>query len=150
MDEKTRELILLNCESYEFFHKQLNTIEEKYFNLLDDLLERIGSFAEMLKEPEAYARDDIIINKLKAVRECGGQYITTSVKFESEMQSMDTLALQFVKGDGDVEIEFEGVENKFLFMSDYLDEIEQSLMLQRKMRDCITKQLELFKGFENE
>jgi hypothetical protein len=146
MDEKTRELIYLNCESYEFFHKQLNTLEEKYFNLLDDLLERIGSFANMMKEPEAYARDDIIINKLKAVRKCGEQYITTSAKFESEMQDMRTLAPDL----RDSEIEFEGVENRFLFVSDYLDELEQALLLQYKMRECIDKQLRLFKGFENE
>ena len=147
MDKKTRELIYLNCESYEFFHAQLNTIEEKYFNLLDELLERLGSSAELLEQPEAYAGDDIIINKLKSVRECGGQYITTSVKFESEMQRMQTLALDFVKEDGDIEIEFEGVENKFLFVSDYLDEVEQALLLQYKMRECITKQIKLFKGF---
>ena len=146
MDKKTRELIYLNCESYEFFHLQLNTIEDKYFNLLDELLERIGSFAKLLKEPEAYAGDDIIINKLKAVRKCGEQYITTSVKFESEMQSMRTLAPDL----RDSELEFDGVENRFLFVSDYLDELEQSLLLQYKMRECITKQLELFKGFENE
>ena len=143
MDEKTRQLIYLNCQSYEFFEKQLDTIEEKYFNLLDELLERIGSFAKLLKQPEAYAGDDIIINKLKAVRECGEQYITTSVKFESEMKEMRTLAPNL----DDCEIEFEGVENKFLFVSDYLDELEQSLLLQHKMRECITKQLELFKGF---
>ena len=146
MDKKTRELIYLNCESYEFFLLQLNTIEDKYFNLLDELLERIGSFAKLLKEPEAYAGDDIIINKLKAVRKCGEQYITTSVKFESEMQSMRTLAPDL----RDSELEFDGVENRFLFVSDYLDELEQSLLLQYKMRECITKQLELFKGFENE
>ena len=64
MDEKTRELIYLNCESYEFFHKRLNAIEEKYFVALDGLLERLGSFAELLKKPDAYAGDDIIINKL--------------------------------------------------------------------------------------
>ena len=145
MDEKTRELIYLNCETYEFFHKQLNTIEEKYFNLLDELLERLGSFAKLLKEPEAYAGDDIIINKLKAVRKCGDEYITVSAKFESEMQEMVRLAPDL----RDSEIEFEGVENRFLFVSDYLDELEQSLMLQRKMRDCIAKQVELFKGFED-
>jgi len=143
MDEKTRELIYLNCESYEFFHTQLNTIEDKYFNLLDEVLERLGSFAKLLKEPEAYAGDEIIINKLKAVRECGEQYITTSVKFESEMQSMRTLAPDL----RDSELEFDGVENRFLFVSDYLDELEQSLLLQYKMRECITRQLELFKGF---
>ena len=146
MDEKTRELILLNCESYEFFHKQLNTIEEKYFNLLDDLLERIESFAKMLKEPEAYARDDIIINKLKKLRECGAKYISTSVKFEKEMSEMRYLAPSL----RDSEIEFDGVENRFLFVSDYVEELEQSLLLQYKMRECIDKQLKLFKGFENE
>ena len=145
MDEKTRELIYLNCESYEFFHTQLNTIEEKYFNLLDELLERLGSFTKLLKEPEAYAGDDIIINKLKAVRKCGNEYLTVSAKFESEMQEMVRLAPDL----RDSEIEFEGVENRFLFVSDYLDELEQSLMLQNKMRQCIAKQIELFKGFED-
>jgi hypothetical protein len=145
MDEKTRELIHLNCETYEFFHIQLNTIEEKYFNLLDELLERLGSFAKLLKEPEAYTGDDIIINKLKAVRKCGNEYLTVSAKFESEMQEMVRLAPDL----RDSEIEFEGVENRFLFVSDYLDELEQSLMLQGKMRQCIAKQIELFKGFED-
>ena len=143
MDEKTRELIYLNCESYEFFHTQLNTIEEKYFNLLDELLERLDSFTKLLKEPESYVEDDIIINKLKEMRECGDKYITTSVKFENEMQEMRRLAPDL----RDSEIEFEGVENRFLFVSDYLDELEMSLVLQYKMRDCITKQIKLFEGF---
>ena len=145
MNEKTRELIYLNCQSYEFFERQLNTIEEKYFNLLDDFLERVDSFAKMLKEPEAYAKDDIIINKLKKLRECGAEYITTSVKFEKEMDEMRTLAPDL----RDSEIEFDGVDNRFLFVSDYLDELEQALLLQYKMRDCIEKQLKLFKGFED-
>ena len=145
MDEKTRELIYLNCASYEFFDTQLNTIEEKYFNLLDELLERLGSFTKLLKAPEAYAGDDIIINKLKELRTCGNEYITTSVKFEKEMDEMRNLAPELRDG----EIEFEGVENRFLFVSDYLDELEQALLLQYKMRTCIDKQLKLFKGFED-
>jgi hypothetical protein len=145
MDEKTRELIHLNCESYEFFNKQLESIEKKYFLLLDDVFEQHDTLSQAMKERH-YVHDGIFINKLKKLRQCGTEYINASIKFEMEMQEMRRLAPDL----RDSEIEFEGVENRFLFVSDYLDELEQALVLQYKMRECIEKQLKLFKGMEND
>ena len=144
MNDKTRELIYLNCESYEFFNERLQKIEKEYFSLLDELLEDMGSLSKLLDMDSIYKPSDIIINKLNSLRNTGHEYITTSIKFESEMQEMIRLAPDL----GDLEIEFDTHKSNFLFVSDYLDELEQSLMLQNKMRDCITKQLELFKGYE--
>ncbi len=144
MDEKTKNIILLNCESYEFFNERLNEIEKDYFSLLDDLLEDMGSLSKLIDPDSLYKPSDIIINKLKSLRNTGHDYITTSMKFESEMQEMIRLAPDL----GDLEIEFDTHKSNFLFVSDYLDELEQSLMLQNKMRDSISKQLELFKGYE--
>ena len=86
----------------------------------------------------------IIINKIYSLRYAGHDYITTSIKFEMEMEEMRRLAPDLA----DAEIEFDTHKSNFLFLSDYLDELEQSLMLQTKMRESITKQLELFKGYE--
>jgi len=144
MNDKTRELIYLNCESYEFFNDRLKKIEEEYFVLLDELLEKLGSLSKLLQPSSVYEPSDIIINKIKSLRNTGHDYITTSIKFEKEMQEMRRLAPDLA----DVEIEFNTHKSNFLFLRDYLDELEQSLMLQRKMRECITKQLELFKGYE--
>jgi len=144
MNDKTRELIHLNCESYEFFNGRLEEVEEEYFILLDELLEALGSLSKLLQPSSTYQPSDIIINKLNKLRNVGHDYISTSVKFEIEMQEMQRLAPDLA----DIEIEFDTHKSNFLFLSDYLDELEQSLMLQQKMRDCITKQLELFKGYE--
>jgi len=144
MKDKTKELILLNCESYEFFNERLGGIEKDYFSLLDDLLEDMGSLSKLIDPDSLYKPSDIIINKLNRLRNTGHDYITTSIKFESEMQEMIRLAPDL----GDLEIEFDTHKSNFLFVSDYLDELEQSLMLQNKMRDCISKQLELFKVYE--
>jgi hypothetical protein len=145
MNEKTKQLILLNCESYEFFSEQLGSIEKKYFLLLEGVFNEHDTLSQAMKERH-YVHDGIFINKLKKLRECGTKYITTSIKFEKEMKEMRRLAPDLRDG----EIEFEGVENKFLFMSDYLDELEQAVLLQYKMRECIEKQLKLFKGIEND
>jgi len=144
MKDKTKELILLNCESYEFFNERLGEIEARYFKQLDDLLDDLGSLSKLISPDGAYIPSDIIINKIKTLRNTGHDYITTSVKFEMEMEEMQRLAPDLA----DIEIEFDTHKSNFLFLSDYLDELEQSLLLQHKMRDCITKQLELFKGYE--
>lgn len=144
MKDKTRELILLNCESYEFFNERLNEIEKDFFLALDDLLEDLGNISKLMKPEAVYEPSDIIINKIKTLRNKGHDYITTSMKFESEMQEMIRLAPDMA----DIEIEFDTHKSNFLFLSDYIDELEQSLMLQNKMRESITKQLELFKGYE--
>ena len=142
--DKIKELICLNCESYEFFNERLQKIEEEYFILLDEFLEVIGSFSKLLQPSSVHQPSDIIINKLKSLRNTGHDYITTSIKFEMEMEEMRRLAPDLA----DAEIEFDTHKSNFLFLSDYLDELEQSLMLQTKMRESITKQLELFKGYE--
>jgi len=141
MNDKTRELIYLNCESYEFFNERLKGVEEEYFVLLDELLEELShqTFPQIIYEPS-----DIIINKLNKLRNAGHDYITTSIKFEIEMEEMRRLAPDLA----DIEIEFDTHKSNLLFLSDFIDELEQSLMLQRKTRGCITKQLELFKGYE--
>ena len=144
MKDKTKELILLNCESYEFFNERLQGIEGQYFNHLDDLLDDLGNLSRLITPDATHQPSDIIINKIRSLRNTGHDYITTSVKFESEMQEMIRLSPDLA----DIEIEFDTHKSNFLFLSDYLDELEQSLMLQQKMRDCITKQLELFKGYE--
>ena len=142
--DKIKELICLNCESYEFFNERLQKIEEEYFVLLDELLEALGSLSKLLQPSSIYQPSDKIINKLRSLRNAGHDYITTSIKFEIEMEEMRRLAPDLA----DVEIEFDTHKSNFKFLRDYLDELEQSLMLQQKMRDCITKQLELFKGYE--
>ena len=144
MNQETKELVLLNCQSYEFHQKELSRLEADYFESLEQLLSVAGNFTDMMLSPKDYMDDDIIINKLKDLQHTGIKYINTSIKFEKEMKQMRTLAPEL----RDSEIEFEGIENRFLFISDYIDELEQSLLLQYKMRDCITKQLKLFKGFE--
>ena len=60
------------------------------------------------------------------------------------MQEMRRLAPDLRDSD----IQFEGVGNRFHFISDYLEELEQSLLLQYKTREAIETQLKLFKGFE--
>ena len=85
MKDKTKELILLNCESYEFFNERLNGIEKDYFSLLDDLLEDMGSLSKLIDPDSLYKPSDIIINKLKSLRNAGHDYITTSIKFEIKM-----------------------------------------------------------------
>jgi len=144
MDEKTKNIILLNCESYEFFKTELLSVEQEYFDALEELLAVAGNFTDMILEPKDYSDDPIIITKLKTARSWGEKYINISMKFESEMQDMVRLAPEL----RDSEIEFEGVKDRFLFVSDYIDELEQTLLLQYKMRDCIERQLKLFKGFE--
>jgi len=142
--DKIKELVYLNCESYEFFNDRLKKAEEEYFILLDDFLEEHGSLSKLFQPSSVYQPSDIIINKLRTLRNAGHDYITTSIKFEIEMEEMRRLAPDLA----DIKIEFDTHKSNFLFLRDYLDELEQSLMLQQKMRDCITKQLELFKGYE--
>tara|TARA_Y100000310_G_scaffold329170_1_gene398519 strand:- start:597 stop:1046 length:450 start_codon:yes stop_codon:yes gene_type:complete len=143
-DDKVKELIYLNCKSYEFFQEQLDSAEKDFFVLLEDLLDTIGSFTNVMMEPEVYIGDEIFLNKLKNFRNAGEKYIAVSIKFEKEMQEMERLAPNL----RDSEIEFTGVDNRFLFISDYIDELEQALILQSKMRESIEKQLRLFKSFE--
>ena len=144
MNEETKERILLNCESYEFHNEQLHKTEKEYFNRLDNLLEDLGSISRLMEPESVYKPSDIIINKLKQVRNSGHEYIATSTKFEMEMQEL----LKHAPDMADLEIEYDTHKTTFLFLSDFMDELEQSLMLQGKMREAITKQLELFKGYE--
>lgn len=145
MDKKTKELIYMNCESFEFFQMQLVKIEKEYFQLLDDAMESVGDIIELLKKVESCTLDENIIKKMKALKECGDKYVTTSIKFEKETEKMKNLAPCLANS----ELEFEGVENKFLFVSDYIEELEQTLLLQHKLRSHIEKQLKLFKAFIN-
>ena len=144
MNDETRERILLNFESYEFHNEQLHKTEKEYFNRLDDLLEDLGSISRLMEPDSVYKPSDIIINKLKRLRDSGHEYIASSTKFEMEMQEL----LQHAPDMADLEIEYDTHKTTFLFLSDFIDELEQSLMLQGKMRESITKQLELFKGYE--
>ena len=145
MDEdKIRELICLNCESYEFFKEELQALESGYFDSLEQLLAVAGNFTDMMLTPDAYMDDKVIIKKLENLRASGEQYIAVSIKFEKEMQEMRRLAPDLRDSD----IEFDGVKNRFHFISDYLDELEQSLLLQYKTREVIETQGKLFKGFE--
>jgi tetratricopeptide (TPR) repeat protein len=70
---------------------RLQKIEEEYFILLDELLEAHGSLSKLLQPSSAYQPSDIIINKLKSLRNAGHDYITTSIKFEIEMEEMRRL-----------------------------------------------------------
>ena len=65
MDEKTKNIILLNCESYEFFKTELLSVEQEYFDALEELLAVAGNFTDMILEPKDYSDDPIIITKLK-------------------------------------------------------------------------------------
>ena len=143
-DDKIKELICFNCESYEFFKKELAALEARYFDSLEQVLAVAGNFTDMMLSPNDYMDDKIIMNKLKNLRNCGEQYIAISIKFEKEMQEMRRLAPDLRDSD----IQFEGVGNRFHFISDYLEELEQSLLLQYKTREAIETQLKLFKGFE--
>jgi len=142
--DRIKELICLNCESYEFFQKELMTLEAGYFDSLEQLLAVAGNFTDMMLTPDAYMDDKVIIKKLENLRASGEQYIAVSIKFEKEMQEMRRLAPDLRDSD----IEFDGVKNRFHFISDYLEELEQSLLLQYKTREVIETQVKLFKGFE--
>ena len=142
--DRIKELICLNCESYEFFQKELMALEAGYFDSLEQLLAVAGNFTDMMLTPDAYMDDKVIIKKLENLRASGEQYIAVSIKFEKEMQEMRRLAPDLRDSD----IEFDGVKNRFHFISDYLEELEQSLLLQYKTREVIETHLKLFKGFE--
>lgn len=142
--DRIKELICLNCESYDFFKKELMALEAGYFDSLEQLLAIAGNFTDMMLTPDAYMDDKVIIKKLENLRASGEKYIAVSVKFEKEMQEMRRLAPDLRDSD----IEFDGVKNRFNFISDYLEELEQSLLLQHKTREVIETHLKLFKGFE--
>ena len=142
--DRIKELICLNCESYDFFKKELTTLEAGYFDSLEQLLAVAGNFTDMMLSPDAYMDDKVIIKKLGDLRASGEKYIAVSIKFENEMQEMRRLAPDLRDSD----IEFDGVKNRFHFISDYLEELEQSLLLQYKTLEVIETHLKLFKGFE--
>ena len=119
-------------------------MEVGYFDSLEQLLAVAGNFTDMMLSPDAYMDDKVIIKKLENLRASGEQYIAVSIKFEKEMQEMRRLAPDLRDSD----IQFEGVGNRFHFISDYLEELEQSLLLQYKTREVIETQVKLFKGFE--
>lgn len=119
-------------------------LEAGYFDSLEQLLAIAGNFTDMMLTPDAYMDDKVIIKKLENLRASGEKYIAVSVKFEKEMQEMRRLAPDLRDSD----IEFDGVKNRFNFISDYLEELEQSLLLQHKTREVIETHLKLFKGFE--
>ena len=142
--DKINELIFLNCKSYEFFEKELMALEAEYFDSLEKLLGVVGNITDMMLTPHAYMDDKVIVKKLDNLRTSGEKYIAVSIKFENEMQEMRRLAPDLRDSD----VEFDGVQNRFHFISDYLEELEQSLLLQYKTREVVETHLKLFKGFE--
>lgn len=143
MKEETKETILLNCKSYEFFSDQLFVLEKSYFHLLDDLMGGVDNMIFALKHPEKYYNDKVFLRKVDKLSVCGQKYLTISFKFEKEMQTMIDLAPEL----RDLELGFNGKKISFLFISDYMDELDQAILLQSKMRSCIEKQLKLFSIF---
>ena len=135
--DKINELIFVNCKSYEFFEKELTALAAEYFDSLEKLLVIVGNITDMMLTPDAYTDDKVIIKKLENLRASGEKYIAVSIKFEKEMQEMRRLAPDLRDSD----VEFDGVQNRFHFISDYLEEVEQSLLLQYKTREAIETQL---------
>lgn len=145
MKKETKETILLNCKSYEFFSEQLFVLEKKYFKLLDGLMVGVDNMLHAVKHPEEYRNDKVFLSKIDEMTDCGQKYLTISFKFEKEMQTMMDLAPELRT----LELGFNGRKSSFLFISDYMDELDQAILLQSKMRSCVEKQIKLFAIFNN-
>ena len=141
MNEETKELIKMNCKSFEFYKNEIEELEKQYFDSLDEANKEVD-VVEALMENGDSLHHRINFNKLKIAAEKGQKYLSASIKFEKEMKTMIDLSPNLM----DEEIEYDGYHSKFLLVSDLTEELEQTIRLQQGIRKTISTQLKMF-GF---
>ena len=146
MNEETKELIKMNCKSFEFYKNEIEELEKQYFDSLDEAAKEVDEVEALMdKEIEAEENGDslhhrINFNKLKIAADKGQRYLSASIKFEKEMKTMIDLSPNLM----DEEIEYDGHHSKFLLVSDLTEELEQTIRLQQGIRKTISTQLKMF------
>jgi hypothetical protein len=153
MNEKIKNQMLLNAESYEFFLEKTREIEKQFFSMAASCtteMERVVDELEELGVKPNTAQYDLSISRRinlnifsETVNE-GQKYLTISKKFIDELEMMKDLAPNILELSSDeLGIEHTSVEE---FVDDYTDNINKSQDMQRKVDILILNELKMLKN----
>lgn len=142
MDKKTKDLLILNYDSFNFHEANLTKIEIGYNNLVRKLLNNEPNFFKFLKKAYNERQAKEVQSKIEEIGRQAEKYVAASVKYEKEMLIMrDNLPL--LEED---EAELRGIYEKFVFLSDYLKNLNDSIKTGRLMRELVVKQSNVFQN----
>ena len=142
MNEKMKNQMLLNSDSYEFFLKQTREAERNFFQQSEKCIKNIHDVSDDA-EDKASSGSAININKFKKAREAGEQFLVMSKKFMTEMEMMKKLSQNIFDSDLDVP-----EAERFELFENYNESIDKSIDLQKKVTELIMIEMETLYGFE--
>ena len=143
MNEKIKNQMLLNSDSYEFFLKETRTAERNFFDLSEKCIKHIHMESEMAEAEGRLTGGRINIKKFRKAREAGEQFLTISKKFITEMEMMKKLSQNIFDSDLDMP-----ESERFELFENYNESIDKSIRLQKKVTELIRMEMNTLHTFE--
>jgi hypothetical protein len=144
MNEETKNQMLINSDSYEFFLKETRAAERNFFKHSEKCIKHIHQVSDVSEAAgEVFDSGRINIKKFKKAREAGEQFLVISKKFVTEMEMMKELSQNIFDSDLDVP-----EAERFELFENYNESIDKSIDLQKKVTELITMEMKTLQGFE--
>jgi hypothetical protein len=144
MNEETKNQMLINSDSYEFFLKQTREAERNFFSHSEKCIKHIHQVSDVLEAAgEVFDSGRINIKKFKKAREAGEQFLVMSKKFITEMKMMKKLSQNVFDSDLDIP-----EAERFELFENYNASVDKSIELQEKVTKLIMMEMKTLRGFE--
>lgn len=143
MNEKIKNQMLINSDSYEFFLKKTRAAERNFFKHSENCINHINQASEAAEDEGGSPHSRINIKNFKKAREAGEQFLVISKKFVAEMEMMKKLSENIFDEDLNMP-EMERIE----LFENYNQSISKSIELQKNVTQLIVMEMESFEAFE--
>ena len=147
MNDKIKNQMLLNSESYQFFLNETRKAERKFFKysaLCGIEMERVSEDFEEQTANGLFEKDinlhRINLNIFSEAINQGKKFITSSNKFVTELQMMRKLSVNVM----DDALDFGN--DRVDFLEKYIESIDKSIEMQDTVSELISNEIEMLQG----